>query len=134
MCTASSASRTYGSSASASEYTATALIPIRRAVRITRLAISPRLATSTESSIRSAYWSSREPKGAGGDWTDERGGKEPPQKAPGGERDNRAPGGERDNRAPGGERDNRAPGGERDNRAPGGERDHRAPGGERDNR
>src|SRR6266571_2870482 len=73
MCTASSASRTYGSSASASEYTATARTPIRRAVRITRLAISPRLATSTESSIRSAYWSSREPKGAGGDWTDERG-------------------------------------------------------------
>src|SRR6516165_2124195 len=55
MCTASSASRTYGRSPSASEYTATVLIPIRRAVRITRLAISPRLATSTESSIRPAY-------------------------------------------------------------------------------
>ena len=50
MRTAWSASRTYGRSASASEYTATALIPIRRAVRITRLAISPRLATD-ESSI-----------------------------------------------------------------------------------
>src|SRR5580658_2415796 len=56
MCTAWSASRTYGSSASASEYTATAVTPSRRAVRITRLAISPRLATSTESSIQPAYW------------------------------------------------------------------------------
>src|SRR5262245_29101825 len=56
MRTASSASRTYGRSASASEYTATARIPIRRAVLITRLAISPRLATSTDSSIRPAYW------------------------------------------------------------------------------
>ena len=48
MCTASSASWTKGRSASASEYTAMALIPIRRAVRFTRRAISPRLATSTE--------------------------------------------------------------------------------------
>src|SRR6516225_9389481 len=56
MCTASSASRTYGRSASASEYTATALIPIWRAVRSTRRAISPRLAISTESSIRPDYW------------------------------------------------------------------------------
>ncbi len=49
--TAWSASLTKGRSASASEYTATALIPIVRAVRITRRAISPRFATSTDSSI-----------------------------------------------------------------------------------
>jgi hypothetical protein len=53
MRTAASASRTKGNSASASEWTATALIPIRRAVRIMRLAISPRLATSTDSNIMS---------------------------------------------------------------------------------
>src|ERR1700722_12540824 len=63
MCTASSASRTYGRSTSASEYTATARIPIRRAVRITRRAISPRLATSTDSNITPAYWG---PAAAGG--------------------------------------------------------------------
>src|SRR5579875_928994 len=55
MRTASSASRTCGRSASASEYTATVRIPIRRAVRITRRAISPLLATSTESSTSPAY-------------------------------------------------------------------------------
>src|SRR5580692_5817580 len=65
MGTASSASRTYGRSASASEYTATVLIPIRRAVLITRRAISPRLATSTESSIPPAYWG-RQGDGGGG--------------------------------------------------------------------
>src|SRR5262249_37942972 len=42
--TASSASRTCRASASASESTATVAIPMRRAVRITRQAISPRLA------------------------------------------------------------------------------------------
>src|SRR3982751_31952 len=47
MRTASSANRTNGASASASEYTATVAIPIARHVRITRSAISPRLATST---------------------------------------------------------------------------------------
>src|SRR5438105_7593266 len=70
MCAASSASRTYGRSASASEYTAIARMPIRRAVRITRRAISPRLATSTDSSTRPAYWQS-EPQGRGAAWTDE---------------------------------------------------------------
>src|SRR5690606_17668407 len=44
MCTASSAIRTCGLRASASEYTATVAIPIAFAVRITRQAISPRLA------------------------------------------------------------------------------------------
>src|SRR4051812_3894973 len=44
MCTASSAILTCGARASASEYTATVAIPIARAVRITRQAISPRLA------------------------------------------------------------------------------------------
>src|SRR5579863_10312566 len=44
MRTASSASRTWSASASASEKTATVLMPMRRAVRITRQAISPRLA------------------------------------------------------------------------------------------
>src|SRR5688500_16069484 len=44
---ASSASRTCGASWSASEYTATVGIPRRRAVRITRQAISPRLAMSS---------------------------------------------------------------------------------------
>ncbi len=39
--TASSANRTKGASASASEYTATVAMPIRRHVRITRSAISP---------------------------------------------------------------------------------------------
>src|SRR5829696_1248744 len=47
--TASSASRTCSAPASASECTATALIPSRWQVRITRTAISPRLATSTDS-------------------------------------------------------------------------------------
>src|SRR6266700_4480319 len=42
--TAWSASSTWRASRSASEYTATVWIPIRRAVRITRQAISPRLA------------------------------------------------------------------------------------------
>src|SRR5579875_1102275 len=55
MRTASSASRTCGRSASASEYTATARIPIRRAVPITRLAISTLLATSIESNTSPAY-------------------------------------------------------------------------------
>src|SRR5215469_13527807 len=50
MSTASSASRTNGRSASAAEYTATDRTPSRRAVAITRLAISPRLATRTDSS------------------------------------------------------------------------------------
>ena len=45
----SSASRTYGSRASASECTATARRPIRCTVRMMRRAISPRLATSTVS-------------------------------------------------------------------------------------
>ena len=52
--TASSASRTCSAPASASEYTATALIPSRWQVRITRTAISPRLATSTVSNTRPA--------------------------------------------------------------------------------
>ena len=47
--TASSANRTSGASASASEYTATVAMPIARAVRITRSAISPRFATSSTS-------------------------------------------------------------------------------------
>src|SRR5690606_32076125 len=50
----SSASRTCCASASAEENTATVDIPIRRQVRITRQAISPRLAISTFSNI----WSS----------------------------------------------------------------------------
>src|SRR5882762_8905523 len=45
--TASSANRTNGASASASEYSATVAIPIARQVRFTRSAISPRFATST---------------------------------------------------------------------------------------
>ena len=44
--TATSASRTNGRSASTSECTATVRIPISRAVRMIRRAISPRLATS----------------------------------------------------------------------------------------
>src|SRR5436305_616518 len=44
MCTASSAIRTWRALASASEKTATVAIPIRRAVLMTRHAISPRLA------------------------------------------------------------------------------------------
>src|SRR5690606_16570653 len=44
MHTASSASSTCSAPASASEYTATVAMPMRRAVRITRQAISPRLA------------------------------------------------------------------------------------------
>src|SRR5262249_24221351 len=43
--TASSAARTNGACRSASEYTATVPMPIARPVRITRRAISPRLAT-----------------------------------------------------------------------------------------
>ena len=46
MCTASSASITWRASRSASEYTATVRMPILRAVLMTRLAISPRLAIS----------------------------------------------------------------------------------------
>ena len=44
MHTASSARSTWRASRSASEYTATVAMPIFRAVRITRHAISPRLA------------------------------------------------------------------------------------------
>src|SRR4051812_42243304 len=44
MRTASSASRTWRAPASASEYTATVAMPSRRAVLMTRQAISPRLA------------------------------------------------------------------------------------------
>src|SRR6185503_20746056 len=44
---ASSAAKTWGASRSASEKTATDAIPISRSVRITRIAISPRFATST---------------------------------------------------------------------------------------
>src|SRR5512143_2942567 len=44
---AMSASRTYGACVSASEYTAIVPTPNRRQVRMMRLAISPRLATST---------------------------------------------------------------------------------------
>src|SRR5262245_52970771 len=47
MRTDSSASRTCGAAASASEYTATPAIPMSRTVRSTRRAISPRLATRT---------------------------------------------------------------------------------------
>ena len=50
--TASSANRTNGASASASEYTATVAMPIARHVRITRSAISPRFATRTLSMAR----------------------------------------------------------------------------------
>src|SRR5215218_311742 len=52
MATASSASRTYGRPASTSEWTATARSPMRCTVRITRRAISPRLATSTVSNTK----------------------------------------------------------------------------------
>src|SRR5258706_14689285 len=44
MRNASSASATWSDRASASEYTATVAMPMRRAVRVTRQAISPRLA------------------------------------------------------------------------------------------
>src|SRR5271167_2184370 len=47
MWTASSASRTWTAAASASEYTATVLNPSSRQARITRTAISPRLAIRT---------------------------------------------------------------------------------------
>jgi len=47
IATASSASRTCLASASASEWTATVLMPMALAVRITRQAISPRLAMSS---------------------------------------------------------------------------------------
>src|SRR6478735_1241771 len=47
MQTLSSASRTWAAWASASEYTATEAMPSRRSVRMTRQAISPRLAIST---------------------------------------------------------------------------------------
>src|SRR6187549_417472 len=47
MCTASSHAATWAAPASASEYTATVRIPIRRAVRATRQAISPRFAISS---------------------------------------------------------------------------------------
>src|SRR5687767_12948245 len=52
MRTASSANRTKGASASASEYTATVAMPIRRHVRMTRSAISPRFAIRTLSMER----------------------------------------------------------------------------------
>src|SRR5688572_438631 len=48
----SSAWRRYSASASASEYTATVSMPISRQVRITRWAISPRLAISTRRNMR----------------------------------------------------------------------------------
>src|SRR5699024_8605812 len=48
-CTATSASCTWAASRSASLYTPTERIPSRRSVRITRTAISPRLATRTVS-------------------------------------------------------------------------------------
>src|SRR4249920_3762787 len=51
MRTASSAIATCGACASASEWTATVAIPIRRAVRITRQAISPRLAIRSLANI-----------------------------------------------------------------------------------
>src|SRR5580704_4995323 len=44
---ASSAVRTWSDARSASEYTATEAMPISRRVRVTRTAISPRLATRT---------------------------------------------------------------------------------------
>src|ERR1700757_986297 len=52
---ASSARRTCCASLSASEYTAMVWIPSRRQVRITRQAISPRLAISTRSNMRVPY-------------------------------------------------------------------------------
>src|SRR5437773_2552620 len=52
MCTASSASRTCGARASASLYTATDATPNSRQARMTRSAISPRLAMSTFLNIR----------------------------------------------------------------------------------
>ena len=55
--TASSANRTNGASASASEYAATVASPIARHVRITRSAISPRFAIKTLSkpAMRATY-------------------------------------------------------------------------------
>src|SRR5205085_6108740 len=50
-----SASVTCGAPASGSVYTATALMPSRRRVRITRQAISPRLATSTVSNTGASH-------------------------------------------------------------------------------
>src|SRR5512134_3721445 len=47
MCRARSAERTCSAARSASEYTATVSMPRSRQVRITRTAISPRLATRT---------------------------------------------------------------------------------------
>ncbi len=53
MSSAVSAMRTCGAPASASEYTAIERMPSRRSVRITRTAISPRLATRTlENTLR----------------------------------------------------------------------------------
>ncbi len=49
---ASSAIRTWSDARSASEYTATAAMPISRSVRMTRTAISPRLATRTLRKVR----------------------------------------------------------------------------------
>ncbi len=54
MATASSAMRTCNASSSASEWTATVAIPMRRAVRMTRHAISPRLAISILENTRAA--------------------------------------------------------------------------------
>src|SRR5512145_3187982 len=53
MATAWSASATWGQPASASEWTAMARMPSARQARITRRAISPRLATRTLASTRS---------------------------------------------------------------------------------
>src|SRR5262252_7777769 len=54
---ASSASPTCGASRSASEYTPTETIPISLSVRMTRIAISPRLATRTFSNMaRESIW------------------------------------------------------------------------------
>src|SRR3546814_2227718 len=65
---ASSARRTCCASASASEYTATVAMPSRRAVRITRHAISPRMAMRIFSNMRvSALKPSPSRGGLGGD-------------------------------------------------------------------
>src|SRR5271165_5083383 len=61
MSTAWSASHTNGKSASASEYTATERTPSRRAVAMMRLAISPRLATRTDSSTPGSLQPGRHP-------------------------------------------------------------------------
>src|SRR5512143_1215246 len=55
MATASSASRTWRAFASASEWTATVRIPRRRAVRMTRQAISPRFAIRIFSNMGSSH-------------------------------------------------------------------------------